>query len=255
MQNQTNAPSGDINYTTNSLQSDALKYFQLSDISIAEKSTKETGLAISRKIWGYVITGLGGYYTSRNARFFQNRQWANGRMNIQAMFQDRFQYDGKQNYIRLMWNTLQIHNRIISGLVGRWMANGEKIVINAIDDLSQKDKEEQYKQIEFFIEQREKLQQLQAASGVPMMPPDNELPADKEELNLWKLQFQRTPEEIEAELGCNETLGANGWFDVLKEKMLHDSAEVGFVGTYTYMDEQVNILISEIQHGEAKCLH
>jgi hypothetical protein len=33
-------------------------------------------------------------------------------------------------------------------------------------------------------------------------------------------------------------LQSNGWFDVLKEKMLHDSAETGFVGTYTWMDEQ-----------------
>jgi hypothetical protein len=38
-------------------------------------------------------------------------------------------------------------------------------------------------------------------------------------------------------MACNDILEANGWFDVLKEKMLHDSVEVGFVGTYTWMDE------------------
>ena len=46
-----------------------------------------------------------------------------------------------------------------------------------------------------------------------------------------------SPEEIQYELGCNDVLSSNGWFDVLKEKMLHDAAETLFVGTYTYMDD------------------
>ena len=52
------------------------------------------------------------------------------------------------------------------------------------------------------------------------------------------MQFQRLPEEIGYEMACNDVLAANGWFDTLKEKMLHDSAETGFVGTYTWMDDQ-----------------
>lgn len=216
---------------------DVLKEFQLADLSISEKSTKDFGLKMSRKIWGYVISGLGGYYYNRNARFTKNRNFANGRIDVQTMFQDRFQFNGKQNYIRLVWQTLQIVNRIVSGLVGRWMQRGEKIVVTAIDDLSQKDKQEEYDQIEFIIQNRAQLEQLQQASGVQMIP-DEDIPSDKEELNLWQAQFQRLPEEILYELGCNDVLASNGWFDVLKEKMLHDSAETGLVGTYTWMDEQ-----------------
>ena len=43
--------------------------------------------------------------------------------------------------------------------------------------------------------------------------------------------------------GNNEVLAANGWFDVLKEKLLHDSAETGFVGTETYLDESGNVVV------------
>jgi hypothetical protein len=39
-------------------------------------------------------------------------------------------------------------------------------------------------------------------------------------------------------MGVNDVLSSNGWFDVLKEKMLHDAAEVLFVGTYTWMDSE-----------------
>ena len=217
---------------------DVLKEFQLADLSVSEKSTPEFGKKISKKIWGYVIAGLGGYYYNRNQRFQKNRNFANGRIDVQQMFQDRFQFNGKQNYIRLVWNTLQIVNRIVSGLVGRWMQRNEKIVVQAIDDLSQKTKQEQYEEIEFILNNREKLAQLEQASGIPMMPKNEEIPSDKEELNLWKTQFQRIPEEIENELGCNDVLASNGFYDVMKEKLLHDSAEVGFVGTETWMDDQ-----------------
>jgi hypothetical protein len=225
---QTGAPQG----------ADALRQFQLTTQSIKDKSSKEYGLSVSKEIWGYVITGLQGYFYNRNARFVKNRNYANGRINIQTMFQDRFQFNGKQNYIALNWNALQIVNRIISGLVGRWMKRNEKIQVQAIDDLSQTQKKEQYEQIEFILENRAMLEKLEQESGVNIIPKDDSLPRDKEELNIWKANFQKIPEEVQNELGCNDVLTSNGWFDVLKEKMLHDAAETLFVGTYTYMDSE-----------------
>ncbi len=216
---------------------DALQEFQLSQIGIKEKLSQEFGNAIAKKIYTYVMSGLQGYFYNRNARFIKNRNYANGRIDIQAMFQDRFQFNGKQNYIALNWNALQIVNRIVSGLVGRWMRRNEKINITAIDTLSVKEKQEQYESIEFILHNRAMLEQLQQESGVQLIP-NEELPADKEELLLWQTQIQRLPEEILYETGCNDVLSSNGWFDVLKEKMLHDAAETLFVGTYTYMDSE-----------------
>ena len=216
---------------------DALQSFQLTTASIKEKSSKEYGLAISKQIYGYVLNGLQGYFVNRNARFVKNRNYANGRIDIQAMFKDRFQFNGKQNYIALNWQALQIVNRITSGLVGRWMRRGEKIQVSAIDTLSVKEKQEAYENIEFILHNREMLEKLQAESGVQILPKNQELPTDQEELLLWQPQIQRLAEEILYETGCNDVLSSNGWFDVLKEKMLHDAAETLFVGTYTYMDD------------------
>jgi len=223
---------------------DILKEFQLAQLSIKEKSSPEIGKKISEKFWSYVLTGMGGYFNNRNARFLTNRNWSNGRMDIQAMFQDRFQMNAKQNYIRLNWQALQIIPRIISGLVGRWMERKEKIKVTAIDDLSVKEKREEYEQLEFIIAYKEKLLQLQEQTGIQFVPSDkDEMPEDKDELALWQAQFQRTAEEILYELANNDVLSANGWQDVLKEKMLHDSAEVGLVGTKTDMgaDGVINV--------------
>lgn len=217
---------------------EALKQFQLTLDSIKDKSSKDYGLAISKYIAGTTSFNTAGYYFDRNARFIKNRNYANGRIDVQAMFQDRFKFNGKQNYIALNYNTLQIVNRIISGLVGRWMQRREKVQVKAIDNLSQKEKKEQYEEVQFIIENREMLEKLEAESGVQLIPKTDDLPEDKEALYIWKSEFQQLPQEILNEMGCNDVLTSNGWYDILKEKMLHDAAEVLFVGTYTWMDDQ-----------------
>lgn len=228
----------------------ALKEFQLTTASIKDKSKKEYGLSICRYINSTINFSTGGYYFQRNARFIKNRNYSNGRIDIQAMFQDRFQFNGKQNYIALNWNALQLVNRIISGLVGRWMKRGEKIQVKAIDSLSQTEKEQEFALLEFYIDQREKLEQLQAESGVQTMPAEG-VPEDKEALNIWKTSLQRLPEEIENEMGCNDVLASNGWYDVKKEKALHDCAECLFVGTYTYMDDEGVIHVDAVKPEDA----
>lgn len=216
---------------------DPIQKFQLTQAGVKEKSSKDYGEKLSKEIYGYVMSGLQGYFYNRNARFVKNRNYANGRINVQAMFQDRFQFNAKQNYVALNWNALQIVNRITSGLVGRWMRRGEKVQVTAIDTLSVKEKQEAYENVEFLLHNREMLKKLEQESGVAILPKNQELPTDQEELLLWQPQIQRLPEEILFETGCNDVLSSNGWFDVLKEKMLHDAAETLFVGTYTYMDD------------------
>ena len=229
---------------------DVLKQFQLDNLSIKDKSSKEYGLAISKYISSTCALNVGGYYFNRNARFVKNRNYANGRIDIQSMFQDRFQFNGKLNYISLNWNALQIVNRIVSGLVGRWMKRNEKIQVTAIDDLSQTQKKEQYDEIEFYIANKAMLMKLEQESGVQIMPKTG-MPENEDELLIWKFQFQQIPEEIVTEMGCNDVLSSNGWFDVLKEKMLHDAAEVLFVGTYTWMDSNGIIHVKRVKPENA----
>jgi hypothetical protein len=244
------SPTDSVKSIDTSGSGEILKQFQTTTQSIQDKSSKEYGLAISRYINSTCSFNTGGYYFNRNARFIKNRNYANGRIDIQAMFQDRFQFNGKPNYIQLNFNALQIVNRIISGLVGRWMKRNEKVQVTAIDNLSQTEKKDQYEEVEFYIANKERLAQLEQASGVQMMPKTG-IPADEEELIIWKFQFQQIPEEIVTEMGCNDVLLSNGWFDILKEKMLHDAAEVLFVGTYTWMDSDGVVHVKKVKPENA----
>ncbi|HEY8687743.1 MAG TPA: hypothetical protein VIM07_00800 [Chitinophagaceae bacterium] len=208
----------------------------IDSIPIKDKSSTEYGIAISEYISKSVYGGLGGYYFDRNARFAKNRAYANGRIDVKAMFADRFDFNGKQNYINIGWQAVQIVNRIISGLVGRWMGRNEKIDIEAKDSVSTKQKQDEFGILEMFITQRDKMIALQHASGQQIMPQN--VPSDIDELMLWQSQFQRLPEEIVNEIGVNDVFEENGLFGVIKEKLLHDSAEVGLVCTYTWMDKE-----------------
>ena len=215
---------------------ESLKAFQIENLSIKEKSDWEWGKSLAQGIESTINGGTSSYFWIRNGRWRQNRNYANGRISMDR-FMDLLEFNGKVNYTNLSWQCIHIVNRIVSGLVGRWMNRNEKIQVTATDSLSTKEKERQYEELEFFIENREMLMQLQEQSGEQMLPKDESLPTSKEDLLMWKSQFQRLPEEIAYEMACNEILASCGWFDVLKEKALHDSAETGFIATETYMDD------------------
>lgn len=215
---------------------EALKAFQLIVSSEGKKDYK-WGMALARYISSTTFASIGnGYFWNRNARFKVNRDMAAGKGSSKK-FMDLLQMNGKTNYINLNWQAIKIVNTIVSKMVGRWMGRNEKIVVTATDPLSIKDKEDNYRQAEFVMTHKEQLQQLQQESGVQMISPDQFVPGDKDELDLWMAEYARLPEEILYEKGENDVIASNGFFDDNKEKLLHDSAEVGLVSTYTSMDE------------------
>lgn len=215
---------------------EALKAFQL--LASAEgKKDYAWGTALARYISSTTFASIGnGYFWLRNARFKQNRDMAAGKSSSKK-FMDLLEMNGKTNYINLNWQSIKIVNTIISKMVGRWMGRNEKIVVTATDSLSIKDKEDNYRQAEFVMTHKDQLMQLQQESGVQMVSPDQFVPEDKDELDLWMAEYARIPEEILYEKGTNDVIAANGFFDDNKEKLLHDSAEVGLPVTYTYMNE------------------
>ncbi len=217
-----------------------LKDFQL-NTSISDKLSEDFGRSISMYIYS-TIAGTQSYYWGRNSRMRANRLYANGKVDM-SKFMDRLEMNGKQNYANVNWSCIKICNTIIGRLVGGWMKRNEKINVTAVDPISAKARQEQADQAEFVFDNKEMLMALQQESGVPIIPQDQFVAEDKDALDEWLSEFNRTPEEIKYEIGCNNILQANGWFDTLKSKMLHDSAEVGLVGTYTYMNDEGEIVV------------
>lgn len=215
-----------------------LRQFQL-ETDTRKKLDPGYGKSLMQYIESTISAGIGNnYFWPRNTRFRMNRNWANGKIDVQSLFADRMEFNGKVNYINLKWSCIMITNRIISGLVGKWMGRGEKIDVTATDPLSVKDKKKQYEEAEFFLYNKEKVSQLEQASGMKLSSPDQFIPDDQTALDLWVEEGQHLPEEIAYEKTLNDIFEANGLYGVIKEKLLHDSAEVGLVCTRVWMDDK-----------------
>jgi hypothetical protein len=236
----------DINHYNGSGQS--LKDFQLTT-NVPSKLDLDYGRKVAQNIYG-TIYGNQSYFWIRNNRFRKNRQIANGKIDM-SVFLDRLEMNGKNNYVNINWKSIVIGNTIVSRLVGSWMNRREKINVTAVDPTSANIKKEIADEAEFVYQNKEILAQLQQESGIPVIPQDQFIAEDKEDLDLWVSEFNRLPEEIKYSLGINNIFDANGWNAVLKHRILHDSAEVGLVCTYTWMDDEGQIHVDWIRPENA----
>ena len=215
-----------------------IKDFQLQADS-KSKLDPEYGKRIATFIWSS-FTGTNNYFFNRNMRFRKNRLIANGRVDMRQ-YVDLLDFNGKTNYANINWSAIKVANTAIGRMVGRWMRRSEKVQISAVDPSSTKAKKEQQEQAEFVFENKERLAELEQASGVPMVSPDQFVAQDKDELEQWVSEFNRLPEEIKYEMMTNQVLSGNGLYDVIKEKLLWDSASVGLLATITEMEEDGGI--------------
>ena len=226
----------------------SLKDFQLTT-DVPSKSDFEYGKRVAQNIYS-TIYGNQTYFWLRNNRFRKNRQIANGKIDM-SVFLDRLEMNSKANYVNINWKSIIIGNTIVARLVGSWMSRKEKITVTAVDATSAKKKKEIVDEAEFIYQNKEVLAQLQQESGIPIIPEDQFIAEDKDDLDIWTTEFNHLPEEILYSLGCNNVFAANGWDDVLKQRILHDSAEVGLVCTYTWMDELGEVHVQWIRPENA----
>ena len=227
---------------------EALKKFQITT-DVSSKKDYMYGKNVAQSIYS-TIYGNQTYFWLRNNRFRKNRQIANGKIDM-SVFMDRLEMNSKANFVNINWKSIIIGNTIVARLVGSWMSRSEKVTVTATDSASAMLKKNAADEAEFVYQNKEVLSQLQQESGVQIIPQDQFVAEDKDELDQWISEFNHLPEEIQYSIGCNNVLEANGWNDVLKQRLLHDSAEVGLVCTYTWMDEEGEVHVQWIRPENA----
>ena len=227
---------------------EALKKFQITT-DVSSKKDYTYGKNVAQSIYS-TIYGNQTYFWLRNNRFRKNRQIANGKIDM-SVFMDRLEMNSKANFVNINWKSIIIGNTIVARLVGSWMSRNEKITVTATDSASAMLKKNAADEAEFVYQNKEILAQIQQESGIPIIPQDQFIAEDKDELDRWITEFNHLPEEIQYSIGCNNVFEANGWNDVLKQRLLHDSVEVGLVCTYTWMDEEGEVHVQWIRPENA----
>jgi hypothetical protein len=215
-----------------------LKEFQTTT-DIKSKATKEFGLKVCKGITNDLKSA---YFNNRNVRFELNRRLANGKHDIEQ-FKSSFAPDGNLKYLKLRFKAIMMVATTIQRTVGRWMQSNEKIVVKAEDMTSTKQRVSEVEMAEFAMNHRELLAQLEGNSGTPVVKQDQFIPDDKEDLEDWAKEELKLTEEIKFETGINKVLADNGWFDVIKQKVLTDSATVGLLACETVCKRDGMILV------------
>lgn len=237
-----------MSFDTNISENPLKEFATTSDVK--SKGEKSFGLRIAKNIDTSFGSGSS-YYAARNARYAINRSLTSGKIDIQKRFAGLFDFGGTTNYIALTWQTIKIVNTIVGRLVGRWMQRNEKVHVTAIDAFSKEQKQKKYDNAEFVLDNKELIGQLGQASGVPVVDVNEFIPEDKDDLDMWAAEYNQLPEEIKYSQATNNILSINGWYDVNKERALHDSAQVGFVGTHAEMDNEGIIKVRYVKPENA----
>lgn len=217
----------------------ALKKFQLSG-DTKDKTSEKYGKKIIYQVEQIINSG---YFAERNIRFALNRAMFTGRMDINK-FKDFFNINGITNYVNINWKSIMIVNTIISRLVGRWMTKKYKASVTAVDEISTKKKQDEVDKADFYMSNKDMLQQLANESGVQMIPQDQFIPDDKDHLDLWAKDELRVPEEILMAMGINGVFDENGWGDMGINTRKHkvDAAVVGLIGKETIADKNGHLI-------------
>ena len=172
---------------------EALKKFQITT-DVSSKKDYMYGKNVAQSIYS-TIYGNQTYFWLRNNRFRKNRQIANGKIDM-SVFMDRLEMNSKANFVNINWKSIIIGNTIVARLVGSWMSRSEKVTVTATDSASAMLKKNAADEAEFVYQNKEVLSQLQQESGVQIIPQDQFVAEDKDELDQWISEFNHLPESV-----------------------------------------------------------
>jgi len=198
--------------------------------SDTEKSSQEYGLAVARAIegeWFKKTTGNSCRYYDQANDFHQLRLYARGEQSIQK-YKNGMAVDGDLSYLNLDWAIVPIIPKFVDIVV-----NGMQDRMYAIkaesQDISSAEKKNLFQEtVEKDMVAKDFLKQSKEQFGVDAFNvPEDELPADNEELSIYmQLKFKPSV-EIAEEVAINTLFEVNEYEDSIKPRINYDITTIG----------------------------
>jgi hypothetical protein len=198
--------------------------------SDTEKSSIEYGMAVARAIegeWFKKTTGNSCRYYDQANDFHQLRLYARGEQSIQK-YKAGMAVDGDLSYLNLDWAIVPIVPKFVDIVV-----NGMQDRMYAIkaesQDISSAEKKNLFQEtVEKDMVAKDFLKQSKEQFGVDAFNvPEEELPADNEELSIYmQLKFKPSV-EIAEEVAINTLFEVNEYEDSIKPRINYDITTIG----------------------------
>lgn len=210
-----------------------------------EKVQKAYGLAYAKALvaqWGGVDTE-GSLYRKRFKEFETARQYANGTQDTSIYKQILNSLDannGDGTMMTLDWTPVPIIPKFAKIVVNKIISSYRYPQVEAIDPLSQNEKDIKKKKIALRIENKEMFQEAKAAGLNVDVDPDK-LPQTPEEVEIFLDTNIKTDAEIAAQLATNMTLSWNNFDERVYRRNVEDLVNCGMAVTKRSNDPNYGI--------------
>ena len=210
-----------------------------------EKVQKAYGLAYAKALvaqWGGVDTE-GSLYRKRFKEFETARQYANGTQDTSIYKQILNSPDannGDGTMMTLDWTPVPIIPKFAKIVVNKIISSYRYPQVEAIDPLSQNEKDIKKKKIALRIENKEMFQEAKAAGLNVDVDPDK-LPQTPEEVEIFLDTNIKTDAEIAAQLATNMTLSWNNFDERVYRRNVEDLVNCGMAVTKRSNDPNYGI--------------
>ena len=210
-----------------------------------EKVQKAYGLAYAKALvaqWGGVDTE-GSLYRKRFKEFETARQYANGTQDTSIYKQILNSLDannGDGTMMTLDWTPVPIIPKFAKIVVNKIISSYRYPQVEAIDPLSQNEKDIKKKKIALRIENKEMFQEAKAAGLDVDVDPDR-LPQTPEEVEIFLDTNIKTDAEIAAQLATNMTLSWNNFDERVYRRNVEDLVNCGMAVTKRSNDPNYGI--------------
>ena len=204
----------------------------------AEKNTLDYGYQVGRAIeneWfrGDRGLGAGGRFGNNWQDFHRLRLYARGEQSV-AKYKDELSINGDLSYLNLDWKPVAVLSKFVDIVVNGMTDKGYAIKSFASDPYAIKERTDFAFNALRDIENRETIMQLNAETGQNYFatPDPDDLPLNKEELNLYlQLSYKQSIEIAEEEVISN--VFDYNKYDEVKKRLAYDLVVLGISAVKT----------------------
>ena len=217
-------------------------------VSEEEKSSLEYGIQVGRAIEGewFQEGRSGNRYAQSYSNFHQLRLYARGEQSV-AKYKSELSINGDLSYLNLDWTPVAVIPKFVDIVVNGMSEKGYQINTVAQDPYSVQEKTKYAEAVLRDINLKPVLSEFKENLNVDIFNTSNpeELPASKEELDLYmQMNFKQQVEIAEEEV-INNVLASNK-YEETKKRLAYDLAVIGIGACKTQFNKTEGIKIDYV---------
>ncbi len=202
-----------------------------------EKLEKSYGIDYFKRMYGEWSNEESGdgTHSSRNQRYNKCREYSSGMQSVEP-YKELLGATGDASYLNLNWEIVPIIPKFVDVIVGGLTNQEYKIKCTSIDKVSQDKRSKDKLELLTKMHSKKFIDEIAELSGLPLNTGFEDLPEDKEELELYMQLKYKQAVEIAMEEGIELTFYLNDWEEI-KKRVLRDIIDINFGGTKTSVED------------------